>query len=89
VVAERDHVSARRQHPLRELRRDADAVGEVLAVQDAEVGAELVAEAGEALLDRPSSGAPDHVPDEQDSQGMLTVAAGWTSSDTLLPASCV
>jgi hypothetical protein len=41
VVPERDDVGAGREQPLGELRRDADTVGEVLAVRDAEGDAEL------------------------------------------------
>jgi hypothetical protein len=43
VVPESDRIGAGREHAVGELRRDADAVGEILAVEDAEVGAELVA----------------------------------------------
>jgi hypothetical protein len=45
VVAKRDHVRARRQQPVGEFRGDARAVGDVLAVDDARVGVELVAQA--------------------------------------------
>ena len=41
VVAERDRVGAGGEEALGELRRDADAVGDVLAVDDAERGVEL------------------------------------------------
>jgi hypothetical protein len=44
VVAERDHVRTRREQLVRELRRDPDAVGDVLAVDDADVDAKLLAE---------------------------------------------
>ena len=44
VIAERDHVDAGREHPVRELGRDPDAVCKVLAVEDAEIHAQLVAE---------------------------------------------
>jgi hypothetical protein len=43
VVAERDRVDAGREHPVGQFRRDADAVGEVLAVEDAEIRPQLVA----------------------------------------------
>jgi hypothetical protein len=89
VVAERDNVRARLEQPARELRRDPDAVGDVLAVQDAEVGAELGPQPRQPLLDRPPARAADDVPDEEDPQGSESVAAGCTSSDTLFPASRV
>jgi hypothetical protein len=43
VVPEGDRIGAGREHAVGELRRDADAVGEILAVEDAEVGVQLVA----------------------------------------------
>ena len=90
VVAERDHVRAGGEEALGQLRRDPDAVGDVLAVQDAERDAELVAQARQARLDRAAAGRADHVSDEEDLQRETTsVAAGRTSSDTLLPASWV
>jgi hypothetical protein len=46
VVAQRDDVCARSEDPVRELRGDAGAVGGVLAVDDADVRFELVAQAG-------------------------------------------
>jgi hypothetical protein len=42
VVAQRDHVRAGGEQALGELRRDPDAVGGVLAVQDAEADAKLL-----------------------------------------------
>jgi len=76
VVAERDHVGARREQLLRELRREADAVGDVLSVQDAEVDAELRAERPEAVLDRAPAGNADDVSDEEEDQGSESAAAG-------------
>src|SRR5207302_216089 len=52
VVAERDHVRAGTQQPVGELRRDSRAVRDVFAVDDADVGTVLLAQAGQALLDR-------------------------------------
>jgi hypothetical protein len=43
VVAERDHVGAGGKQFVRQLRGDACAVGDVLAVDDADVGTEFVA----------------------------------------------
>jgi hypothetical protein len=88
VVAERDRVDAGREHLVRELRRDADAVGEVLAIQDAEVGAQLLAERRETFLNCSTAGNADGVRDEQDSQGSR-FAAARSSIDTWFPASCV
>jgi hypothetical protein len=44
VVAERHDVGARVQQPVGELAGDAGAVGDVLAVDDADVDAKLLAE---------------------------------------------
>jgi hypothetical protein len=46
VIAERDHVGARLQQPVGELPSDSGPVGDVLAVDDADVRRELVAQAG-------------------------------------------
>jgi hypothetical protein len=89
VVAERDHVGTRGQEPRRQLRRDPDAVGGVLAVEDAERDAELVLQPRQALLDGPPTGRANDVSDEQDLQRTGSSAAGRTDTDTLLPASCV
>jgi hypothetical protein len=52
VVAERERVGPGREQTLREPRGEAPAVGGVLAVDDAEVDCELVAEARQPLPDR-------------------------------------
>ena len=44
VVAEREHVHAGRKEHVRELRRDADAIRHVLAVGNAEVDVQLLAQ---------------------------------------------
>src|SRR4029079_17013672 len=88
VVPERDHVRAGGEHLVCELGRDADAVGEVLAVEDAEIHAQFFAERGQAFLDGPSPGHTDRICNEQDSQGK-SVAAARSSMATWLPASCV
>jgi hypothetical protein len=46
VVAQRDHVGTCGEQPIGELGGDAGAVGDVLAVDDADVRAELFAQAG-------------------------------------------
>ena len=89
MVAERDHVCAGSEKPGGELGRDADSVGEVLAVDDAERGAELLPQPAQPLLDRPPTWCADDVADEEDLQRTESSAAGRTDSDTLLPASCV
>ena len=89
MVAERDHVRAGGQNPVGELGRDPDSVRDVLAVDDAERGAELLPQRAQPLLERPPSRRADDVPDEEDLQRTESTAAGRTDSDTLLPASCV
>ena len=89
MIAERHDVGAGRKQLVRELRRDSGAVGDVLAVDDAEVDAELFAQRAEPLLDSATAGRAEHVGDEEDLQLSESVATGRTSSDTWLPASCV
>lgn len=89
VVSERQDVGAGGEQLLGELRRQPAPVGRVLGVDDAEVGPELVAEWREALLQRAAPGGPEDVGDEEDFQGSESVAAGRTSIETWLPASCV
>ena len=88
MVPEREHVGARREQPLSEARREADPVRRVLAVDHAEVHVELLAQAAEPLLERASARRPEDVGDEEEVQEE-SVAAGWTSSATWLPASFV
>ena len=66
MVPEGEGVRARREQPLREARRDADAVRHVLGVDDAGVDLEALAQLGEELLDRVASGPSDDVADEED-----------------------
>jgi len=68
VVAERDRVGAGAEQPVGELRRDPGAVGGVLAVDDREVGAEFLAQPGQALLDGPPSGDAEDVREKEDPQ---------------------
>ena len=89
MVAERDHVRAGGEEPGGELGRDPDAVRRVLAVDDAERRAELLAQPAQPFLDRTAPGRTDDVPDEKNLQRTESTAAGRTDSDTLLPASCV
>jgi len=89
VVAERDHVGARCEQAVRELRGDARAVRDVLAVDDAEVGTELVAQAGKPIFDGAPAGDAEDVREEEESQFRTSVAAGRNSIETWLPASFV
>jgi hypothetical protein len=89
VVAERDHVSTRREQTIGELRGDAGAVRDVLAVDDAEVRLELVAEPGQPLFDRAAAGDAEDIREEEESQFRTRVAAGRSSIETWLPASFV
>jgi hypothetical protein len=89
VVAERHDVRAGGEQLLRELRRDAGAVGDVLAVDDARVDLELFTQARQSLLDRPTARRAEDVGEEEDSQLRTSAAAGRTSTETWLPASFV
>jgi hypothetical protein len=89
VVAERDHVGARGEQLVGELARDARAVGRVLAVDDAEVGADLVAQRLQALLDGAPAGDAEDVGEEEDPQFRTSDADCRTVTDTWLPASFV
>jgi hypothetical protein len=89
VVSERDHVGTGSKQLVRQLRGDACAVGDVLAVDDAEVGAELVAQAGKAFFDGAPAGDTEDIREEEKSQFRTSVAAGRSSIETWLPASFV
>jgi hypothetical protein len=89
VVAEGHDVRAGVQQPVGELARDACAVGDVLAVDDADVGTELVAQSRQALLDRSTPRDAEDVGEEEDPQLRTSAVAGRSSIDTWLPASFV
>jgi hypothetical protein len=89
VIAERDDVGTGGEDPLGELRREPAAVGGVLAVDDAEGGAELLAQARQALLDRSAPGRAEDVCDEEEPQGVTSVAEVWTVTAKWSPASWV
>jgi len=89
VVAEREDVRAGGEQLVRELWRQTAAVGRVLRVDDAEGDVELLAERPEPLLDRAPTRSAEDVREEEDPQGRENVAAGRTTSETWLPASCV
>jgi hypothetical protein len=75
VVPERDRVGAGGEDPLRQLRRQSDAVGGVLAVDDAHVDVELLAEQRQTLLQYAPARMSDDVGDEEKDQGTLRAAA--------------
>src|SRR5205814_8271320 len=89
VVPERDGVGPGCEQLVRELRRDPDAVGDVLAVDDDDVGVELVTQGRQPLLDRSASRHADDVGHEQEFQGSVRVGAPRSSIETWFPASCV
>jgi hypothetical protein len=66
VVAGRQDVGARGEQLLGKLCGYAHAVRDVLAVHDAKVRLELVTKLGEARLDGPSAGWPEHVSEKED-----------------------
>jgi hypothetical protein len=68
VIARRDHVGPGGEELVRELGGQADAVGGVLAVDDAEVDPELVLELGQPVRDGPPAWRPEDVTDEEDLQ---------------------
>jgi hypothetical protein len=68
VIAERQDVGACGQEPVREPRGDACAVGDILAVDDAEAGAELLLQPGQPLLDSSPPGRAEDVGDEEELQ---------------------
>ena len=82
MVAERDHVGAGGQQLVGDLRRDAESVGGVLTVDDAEVDVELLAQGWQALFDRAAAWPAVDVGYEEKLQGMARAAAGCSSIET-------
>jgi hypothetical protein len=68
VIAEREHVGSGREQPLGQPRRDPGAVGDVLAVDDAEADVQLLLQRPETLLERGAAGGAEDVGDEEDLQ---------------------
>jgi hypothetical protein len=89
VVPERDDVGAGREQLVGELSGDTGAVRDVLAVDDADVRAELVAQPRQPLVDRPPPRDAEDVGEEEKSQLRTSVAAGRSSTVTWFPASFV
>ena len=82
MIAERDDIGAGREQALGKLRRDAGSVGDVLTVDDANVGVELFAQPREAPFDRPAPRDAEDVGEEENSQLRTSAAAGRSSTDT-------
>jgi hypothetical protein len=82
VVAECDDVRAGGQQLVGELAGDSRAVGDVLAVDDADVRAQLVAEGGKPALDRPASGNAEDVGEKEQLQLRTSRDAGRSSTET-------
>jgi hypothetical protein len=82
VISERDDIGAGGEQPFSELRRDAGSVGDVLAVDDADVGSELFTQPWEAPLDCPAPRDAEDVGEEENSQLRTSAAAGRSSTDT-------
>jgi hypothetical protein len=89
VIAQRDDVGTGRENLVGQLRCEPHPVGGVLAVDDAEVGAELFAQAAEPSLDRSPARRPEDVSYEEDLQGDASPLAARTSMWTCWPLSCV
>jgi hypothetical protein len=89
VVAERDDVGARGEQLVGELPGDPRAVGDVLAVDDADVGGDLFTQSRKALFDGASAGDAEDVREEEKSQFRTSDAAGRSSIVTWLPESFV
>src|SRR5439155_21476019 len=91
VVSEGDRVGAGGEDAIREPRRDAGPVRNVLAVHDAEVDPPLLAQPGQAFLQRAPAGRTEDVRDEEELQGSASWAPGLglTTIETWLPASRV
>jgi hypothetical protein len=89
VVAERDQIGTGAEQAIRELARDAGAVRDVLAVDDAAVDLEPLAQPGQLLLDGATAGDAEDVCEEEESQLRTSDTAGRSSTETWLPASFV
>jgi hypothetical protein len=79
VVAERHDVRARGEQLVGELAGDPGPVGDVLAVDDAEVGGDLYEEARQTLFDSAPPGDAEYVREKEESQFRTSDAAGRSS----------
>jgi hypothetical protein len=75
VVPERERVGARREQAVGEPWRDPCPVGDVLRVDDAEAGAELLLQAGQALLEGRAPRRAEDVGDEENLYGTKAALA--------------
>jgi len=75
VIPERDHVGAGGEDPVGELAREPAPVRGVLAVDDAEADAELLAQARQPLLERTAPRYAEDIGDEEESQGAVASVA--------------
>jgi hypothetical protein len=82
VIAERDHVGSCAQQAVGELSGDPRPVRDVLAVDDAQVGAELVTQLRQPLLDRAATGDAEDVREEKKLQLRTSADAGRISTVT-------
>ena len=85
VVAERHDVCAGGEELVGELRRDPYSVGNVLAVDDREVGVVALAERRQFLLHGAAAGGADDVCEKEEVQPAATTGAARTSIATWLP----
>src|SRR6266542_122375 len=89
MVAESERVGPGGKEAVGQSRSQARAVGRVLGVDHAEADVQLVFEPRKPFLDGRPARRPEDVGDEEDLQGIESVAAGCTSIATWLPASWV
>lgn len=82
MVAERDDVGAGVQQLVGELPGDSRAVRDVLAVDDAEVCADLVAQTGKPLLDCAATRNSEDVGEKEKLQFRTSRDAGRISTET-------
>jgi len=71
VVSERDDVHARREELVGDLRRDPEAPGDVLGVDDDEGRVVALAQGGEEPQQGPAAESADEVADEEDGRGRV------------------
>jgi hypothetical protein len=82
VVPERDDVRAGGEELVGELAGDPRAVRDVLAVHDARICGELVAQRRQALFDCAPTRSAEHVREKEESQLRIRDAAGRSSIET-------
>jgi len=75
MVAQRDDVDSGAEQLAGDLRRDPEAAGDVLAVDDDERGRVALAQPGEQREQRPAPEAADEIADEENGRGRIGHAA--------------